>query len=59
MKDTEKTIDEFGKCPLSLCHMLHDDTPLNEIHRLFIENHLELLQMAYRQWKRHNANKPL
>ena len=49
---TDKTLKEFGKCCLSLCDVLHSDRELDEMELLFIDNHLQVLQMAYQQWKR-------
>jgi hypothetical protein len=43
---------EFGKCTLALCDVLHGDPSLDHVEVLFIENHIQVLQMAYLQWKR-------
>jgi hypothetical protein len=50
----DNTLKEFGKCTLALCEVLHGDTPLDHIETLFIENHIQVLQMAYLHWKRKN-----
>ena len=50
--ETDKTLKEFGKCCLALCEVLHGDKPLDQMELLFIDNHLQVLQMAYHQWKR-------
>jgi hypothetical protein len=53
-KEIDDTLREFGKCTLALCDMLHGDKPLGHIELLFIDNHIQVLQMAYLQWKRKN-----
>ena len=50
--ETAKTLREFGKCCLALCQVLHRDRQLDEMELLFIDNHLQVLQMEYHQWKR-------
>jgi hypothetical protein len=50
--ETDNTLKEFGKCCLALCEVLHSDKPLDEMELLFIDNHLQVLHMAYHQWKR-------
>lgn len=51
-QEIDKTLKEFGKCALALCEVLHEDTPLDHIETLFIDNHIQVVQMAYLQWKR-------
>ena len=51
-KDVDRTLKEFGKCTLALCDVLHGDEPLDNMAVLFIDNHIQVLQMAYSQWKR-------
>lgn len=51
-KGVDNTLKEFGKCTLALCDVLHGDTSLDHLELLFIENHIQVLQMAYLQWKR-------
>lgn len=48
----DNTLKEFGKCTITLCEVLHGETSLDHMETLFIENHIEVLQMAYLQWKR-------
>ena len=50
--ETDKTLKEFRKCCLVLCEVLHSDKPLDEMELLFIDNHLQVLHMAYHQWKK-------
>ena len=55
-QDIDRTLKEFGKCTLALCDLLHGDEPLNSLEVLFIDNHIQVLQMAYIQRKRkHNV----
>ncbi len=51
-QEIDNTLKEFGKCTLALCEVLHEDTSLDHLETLFIENHIQVLQMAYLQWKR-------
>jgi hypothetical protein len=53
-KETDQTVKEFGQCALALCEVLHRDRPLDEMESLFIDNHIQVLEMAYSQWKRKN-----
>ena len=48
----DHTLKEFGRCCLALCEILHRDNPLDEMELRFIDNHLQVLQMAYHQWKK-------
>jgi hypothetical protein len=50
--EPDNTLREFGKCAVALRNVLHQDRSLNEVERLFIENHFQVLQMAYLRWKR-------
>ena len=51
-KETDKTLKEFGKCCLALCEVLHMDKPLDGMELLFIDNHIQVLHMAYHQLKK-------
>jgi hypothetical protein len=46
-KKTDDTLREFGKCAVSLRHVLYKDRPLNTIEFNFMDNHFQVLQMAY------------
>jgi hypothetical protein len=46
------TLREFGKCAVALCEVLHQDSSLNATELLFIDNPLQIVQMAYLRWKR-------
>jgi hypothetical protein len=50
--ETDNRLREFGKCAVALRNVLHQDRTLNEVELLFIENHFQVLQMAYLRWKR-------
>ena len=57
-KDTNQTdnsLREFGKCAVVLRHVLYQDRPLSEAEFLFMDNHFQVLQMAYFWWKRKHA----
>ena len=50
--DTDCTLREFGKSVVALRNVLYQDSPLNEAEFLFMENHLQTLEMAHLWWKR-------
>ena len=41
----------FSDSSSDLANVLQDNIPLTEEDRLFIENHLLMIQMAYTEWK--------
>jgi hypothetical protein len=43
---------EFGKCAVALRNVLYQDRALTEAELLFMENHFQVVQMAYLRWKR-------
>jgi hypothetical protein len=48
-------LTDLSKVVAKLKRMLEADVELSEADRLFIENHLLVLQFAYTEWKRrHN-----
>jgi hypothetical protein len=52
---TDNTLREFAKCAVALRDVLYQDRSLNEAEFLFMDNHFQVLQMAYLRWKRkHN-----
>ena len=53
--ETDYTLKEFGKCAVALRNVLHQDRSLKEVELLFIENHFQVLQMAYLRWKRKHS----
>jgi len=56
--ETDNTLMEFGKCAVALRNVLYQDRSLNEVEFLFIENHFQVLQMAYLRWKRKHRGLP-
>jgi len=50
--EMDHTLREFGKCAVALRNVLYQDRALNEVEFLFIENHFQVVQMAYLRWKR-------
>lgn len=54
--ETDNSLKEFAKCAVALRHVLYQDRPLNEVEFLFIENHFQVLEMAYLRWKRKHGN---
>ena len=51
--DTDNILREFAKCAVTLREILHQDRSL-----LFIDNHFQVLQMAYLRWKRKHIASP-
>lgn len=49
---TNSTLMEFGACAVALRNILYQDKPLTDLEFLFMENHLQVLEMAYLRWKR-------
>ncbi|MEO6112539.1 MAG: hypothetical protein ABIQ24_12045 [Nitrospiraceae bacterium] len=54
--ETDNPLREFGKCAVALRHVLHQDRALNEVEFHFIDNHFQVLEMAYFRWKRKHGN---
>jgi hypothetical protein len=50
--ETDNTLREFGKCAVALRDVLYQDRSLTEAEFLFMDNHFQVLQMAYLRWKR-------
>ena len=60
-KDTneaDNTLEKFRKCTEALREVLYQDRPLDETEFRFIDNHFQLLQMAYFRWKRKHGAFP-
>jgi hypothetical protein len=53
---TDNQLKEFAKCAVALRHVLYQDRHLNEVEVLFIENHFQVIEMAYLRWKRKHGN---
>ena len=50
--ETDNTLTEFGKCAVALRDVLYQDRSLTEAEFLFMDNHFQVLEMAYLRWKR-------
>jgi hypothetical protein len=48
----ENDFGNFSTCVVALRAMLYRDRPLDRVEFLFMENHMQILQMAYLRWKR-------
>ncbi|MFI5247358.1 MAG: hypothetical protein ACHQWV_02255 [Nitrospirales bacterium] len=48
----DDTLREFGKCAEVLRDVLDQDRPLYGAEFVFIDNHFQVLEMAYLRWKR-------
>ncbi len=46
------TLRDFAKSAVVLRDILYDDSPLKETEYVFMEKHMQVLQMAYLRWKR-------
>ena len=56
--ETDDTLGEFGKCAVALRSMLYQDRALSIMEVHFIDNHFQVLQMAYLRWKRKHRELP-
>jgi hypothetical protein len=52
-----KIMSEFGKLIQDMTKWLDHDSKLDMVDQLFIENHLQVVQMAYAGWKSHQRKK--
>lgn len=50
--DSTDVLREFGQCASTLRDLLYDDRSLDEEEFAFMDNHFQVLQMAYLRWKR-------
>jgi hypothetical protein len=50
--DRADALREFAQCASALRDLLYDDRALDEEEFLFMDNHFQVLQMAYLRWKR-------
>ena len=46
------TLRAFGKSTVALCDVMDQGRSLTDMELLFIENHFQVIQMAYLRWKR-------
>ena len=45
-------LKKFGECATALKKALYQDAALSDTEFLFMDNHFQVLQMAYLRWKR-------
>jgi hypothetical protein len=50
---------EFGRSVVALRSMMDQDRSLTDMELLFIENHFQVIQMAYLRWKRKHRLLPI
>jgi hypothetical protein len=50
--ETDSTLMEFGACAVALRSILYQDRQLADTEIRFMENHFQILEMAYLRWKR-------
>lgn len=48
----EAALKDFSRCVVALRTILYQDRPLERVEFLFMEKHMQVLQMAYLRWKR-------
>jgi hypothetical protein len=51
-KERDNTLIEFGRCAVTLRNVLYQDRALDEAEFSFMDNHFQVLEMAYLRWKR-------
>lgn len=56
--ETDDTLREFGKCAVALRNALYQDRALQTMELHFIDNHFQVLQMAYLRWRRKHMELP-
>ena len=50
--DRTDALQEFAQCTSVLQYLLYDDRPLDDEEFLFMNNHFQVLQLAYHRWER-------
>ena len=53
------TLREFGKGVVALRDVMDQDRSFTDMELLFIENHFQVIQMAYLRWKRKHRPLPI
>ena len=53
------TLREFGKSAMALRDVMDQNRSFSDMDLLFIENHFQVLQMAYLRWKRKHKPAPV
>ncbi|MEP6959368.1 MAG: hypothetical protein ABI980_11625 [Nitrospirota bacterium] len=49
------TLMEFGACAVALSNILYQDKPLTDVEFRFMENHFQVIEMAYLWKRKHRA----
>ena len=49
--EVSNALKEFGKSVVALRDLMDQNRPLSDMELLFIENHFQVIQMAYLRWK--------
>jgi hypothetical protein len=52
---TDSTLKAFGKSAMALRHALYQDKPVDRAEFLFMDSHMQVLEMAYLRWKRRHV----
>jgi hypothetical protein len=55
MAKSNDILGTFGECTRALIELLHENTKLEMVERMFLESHLALIRTAYDGWKRRNS----
>jgi hypothetical protein len=55
MIKSHEILTGFGRSARELIELLYEDQPLNQTEEMFIENHLALIQSAFKDWKRRHG----
>jgi hypothetical protein len=45
------SVKRFAQCAVAMRNMLYDDGALTEVEFYFMDNHFQVLEMAYLRWK--------
>ena len=53
------TLREFGKSATALRDVMDQNRSFSDMELLFIENHFQVIQMAYLRWKRKHKPAPV
>ena len=51
-KEMANILREFGQSAVALCDVMDQGRSFTDMELLFIENHFQVIQMAYLRWKR-------
>ena len=53
------TLRDFGRSAMALRDLMDQNRSFSDMELLFIENHFQVIQMAYLQWKRKHKPAPV